>query len=74
MLHKIFSRTAMPAMLLTGFLLIGSATPLQAYSTCAHRIQRAQQKLEKAIRRHGANSAQAERRRDELARARAQCQ
>lgn len=41
---------------------------------CERRIQRAEANLQRAINRHGINSRQAERRREELARVRAHCQ
>jgi len=66
MLQKFPGKTAMLAMLLTGFILMGSAKPAQAHATCQQRIQKAQRKLEKAIRRHGVYSSQAARRRGQL--------
>lgn len=71
MLHRILNKAAVLA--LTGFLLLGSAKPLQAYDRCEQRIHRAERNLERAIRRHGLHSIQAERRRDELERVRARC-
>lgn len=59
--------------MLTGSLLIGSATPMQAYDNCARRIYKAERNLERAIQRHGLHSIEAERRRDQLERARARC-
>ena len=66
MLHKISVAVVVAAFLM------GSTAPLQA-ATCAQRIQRAERKLEQAIQRHGLHSVQAERRRDQLERARARC-
>ncbi len=71
MLQKIFSKAGMLA--LTGVLLLGSAMPIHAYANCEQRIHRAERNLERAIRRHGLHSVQAERRRDELERVRARC-
>ncbi len=73
MLHNALSKTGVLTMLLTGFLLIGSAQPIQAYDRCEVRIRTAERNLERAIRRHGIHSIQAERRRDQLERVRARC-
>ncbi len=40
---------------------------------CAQRVHKAQEKLEKDVRRHGEHSRQAEKRRRELERAREGC-
>ncbi len=40
---------------------------------CERRIHQAELKLERAIRKHGLHSIQAERRRDELEKVRARC-
>lgn len=69
--RKILGKIAV-AMLLAGFLLIGSPTPAQA-ATCEQRIHRAERNLERAIQRHGLHSIQAERRRDQLERVQARC-
>jgi hypothetical protein len=47
--------------------------PVQAYDRCERRIRNAEIKLERAIRRHGPHSRQAERQRENLERARARC-
>ena len=73
MLSKIFSRTGISAMALAGFLLIGSVPPASAYANCEQRIRKAERNLEKAIRRHGLHSIQAERRREQLERVRERC-
>jgi hypothetical protein len=70
-LQRTFSKAALLA--LTGFLLLGSAKPVQAYDRCEARIHKAERNLERAIQRHGVHSIQAERRRDQLERARARC-
>jgi hypothetical protein len=71
-MHKILSKAAVPV--LAGFLLMASAMPMHAYANCEQRIYRAERNLEKAIQRYGLHSIQAERRRDQLERARARCQ
>jgi hypothetical protein len=71
MLSKIFSKAGMIAV--AGFLLVGSAVPVSAYANCEQRIRRAERNLDRAIARHGLHSIQAERRRDQLERARARC-
>ena len=61
---------------LCGFLLLGSTAPAQARDRddkCAQRIHKAEEKLEKEIRRHGEHSRQAEKRRRELENARRGC-
>ena len=73
MLEKIFSKAAVPVVLM-GFLLVGRATPAPAYSNCDQKIRKAERNLEKAIRRYGLHSAEAERRRDQLETVRARCQ
>jgi len=70
MLQKVLSKAVVLA--LSGFLLLGSAQPMQAYD-CEARIRKAERNLERAIRRHGIHSIEAERRRDQLERARARC-
>lgn len=72
MFHKVLGRIAM-AMVLTGFLLMGSAKPAQGFATCEQKIRKAERNLEKAIQRHGVHSVEAERQRDKLERVRARC-
>ena len=72
MLQRVFGKTVMPAMVLTAFLLLGSVQPMQA-SDCEARIRKAERNLERAIRHYGLHSIEAERRRDQLERARARC-
>ena len=55
-------------------LLLGSAAPVMAAPrNCAHRIRKAELNLDKAIRRHGVRSRQAQERRRQLDHARASC-
>jgi hypothetical protein len=56
-------------------MLLGTAAPVMAESRnhCEHRIREAQINLDKAIRRHGVRSRQANERRRQLERARASC-
>ena len=70
-MNKTFSKVVL--LVLGGFLLIGSVQPVQAYDRCARRIHNAEMKLQRAIRRHGPNSRQAERQRDNVERVRATC-
>ena len=76
MLHMI--RKTGLAVLVGASLLLGSSISIQAQpdrrARCERRIQRAEANLQRAINRHGVNSRQAERRREELARVRAHCQ
>jgi hypothetical protein len=72
MLHKILGKSVV-LIALTGFLLLGGAKPLRAYDRCDHRIHKAERNLERAIRRYGLHSSQAERRRDQLERVRLRC-
>jgi hypothetical protein len=66
------------SILLGASLILGASTWTQAQPDrrhrCERRIQKAEAALNRAITRHGINSRQAERRREELARVRAQCQ
>ena len=66
-------KTGVAAVLLTGFLMLGSILPAQARDNCEKRIHRAEQNLNKAIRRHGEHSSQARNRRRQLEEAREQC-
>ena len=72
-MQKNFSKPQVLTVLLSGFLLIGSVAPAQAYDRCSARIHKAERNLQRAIQRHGLHSVQAERRRDELERVRARC-
>ena len=72
MVSRTFSRIGVLTIFLSGFLLIGIA-PLQAFDKCEHRIRKAELRLEKAIRKHGVHSIQAERQREQLERVRERC-
>jgi len=64
------------AVLIGAFLLVGSAAPMFARNhegKCEKRIRKAELKLEKAIRKHGEHSRQAEARRHDVEEARAHC-
>jgi hypothetical protein len=67
-----FRRIGQAALL--GALLLG-VVPAQAdrYDNCRQRIRKAEINLDNAVRRHGRNSRQAEKRRMELERVREQC-
>ncbi len=60
---------------LGGALLVGGTVPAFArnYRSCEQRVHKAELKLQKAERRHGARSRQAAKRRQELTRAREGC-
>jgi hypothetical protein len=70
-MNKTFSKAML--LVLGGFLLVGSTQPVQAYDHCSKRIHKAELKLERAIRRHGPNSRQAARQRENVERVRATC-
>ena len=64
------------ATILAAFFLMGSAIPTQAMDRddkCERRIHQAEVNLQKAIRKHGERSRQAEQRRRELQEARERC-
>ncbi len=60
---------------LSATLMVGSAIPAHADrdDRCRHDVQRAQQNLDKAIRRHGDHSRQAEDKRHQLEEVRERC-
>jgi hypothetical protein len=70
-MSKALSKIAL--VMVGGFLMIGSVQPMQAYDHCGRRIHNAEMKLDRAIRRHGPHSRQAERQRENLERVRANC-
>jgi hypothetical protein len=76
-MSNMFRKTGL-AVLLGGTLALAVSLPMQAQPDrrhrCERRIQRAEANLNRAIVRHGVNSRQAERRREQLARVRAECQ
>ena len=69
-------KTGVLAVILAAFFLFGSAPPARALDRddkCERRIHRAEENLEKAIRRHGEHSRQAEQRRHQLEEVRERC-
>jgi hypothetical protein len=69
LLKKTCSRMLLSAML--GTALLAGAVP--ALADCRHDIERAQINLDKAVRKHGEHSRQAEQRRHELEAVRERC-
>lgn len=64
------------AMILVLFFLMGSAIPTPAMDRddkCERRIHQAEENLQKAVRRHGEHSRQAEQKRRQLEEARERC-
>lgn len=62
------------AILAAGFVLTSvMPSTAYAYEGCHQRIVRAERRLDRAIRRHGPNSPQAQRRREQLEAVRAHC-
>ncbi len=73
-----FKKTGILAALLSGFLLLGSALPMHADDRdrdrrCERQIHNAEEALNKAIRRHGEHSRQAEQKRHQLEETRERC-
>lgn len=69
-------KTGVLAVILAAFFLFGSALPARALDRddkCERRIHRAEENLEKAIRKHGEHSRQAEQRRHQLEEVRERC-
>jgi hypothetical protein len=69
-------KTGVMAAVLAAFFLFGSALPTRALDRndkCERRIHKAEQNLERAIRRHGEHSRQAEQRRHQLEEVREHC-
>ena len=54
-------------------LLVGGAARTRSCNNCQQRIHRAEENLQRAIRRHGEHSREAERRRHELQEVRRSC-
>ena len=73
-MSKIVRKTGI-AGTLAGFLLLASLAPVPAVAAphCRQRIERAEDNLRRAIRKHGERSRQAEKRRRELEEVRARC-
>ncbi len=64
------------AVALGGCLLLGSVAPSQARDRddrCGQRVRKAEQNYDKAVRKHGEHSRQAEQRRRQVEQARANC-
>lgn len=62
------------AAILAACFVLGSTAPSQAFDErCERRVHQAEVNLQKAIRRHGEHSRQAEQRRRELEEARERC-
>jgi hypothetical protein len=71
-----FRKTALAAAMLGLFLSVGSVVPSQARDRndkCEPQIRKAEQNLEKAVRKHGERSRQAEQQRRKLEQARERC-
>ena len=70
----IFRKTALVSLVLSACL-FGSVGPLQAdqRKDCEKRIHKAEQNLDKEVRKHGEQSRQAEKRRHELEKTRENC-
>lgn len=69
-------KTGVMAAILVAFFLFGGALPTRALDRddkCERRIHRAEENLERAIRRHGEHSRQAEQRRHQLEEVRERC-
>lgn len=58
---------------LAGLLLVGGAARTRSCNNCEQRIHKAEENLDRAIRRHGEHSREAERHRHELEEARRSC-
>jgi len=72
--HQVLAKTMLSA-ILGASLLAGTAIPAHADrdDNCRRNIQKAEQNLDKAVRKHGERSRQAERRRQQLEQARERC-
>jgi hypothetical protein len=70
-----FHKTVVTAAVLASFLFVGSVVPSRAddHDRCERRIRKAEQNLDKEVRKHGEHSRQAEQRRRELEQARSTC-
>jgi hypothetical protein len=69
-------KSAVLAAILAALFLVGSAVPSQALDRddkCERQVQKAEANLQKAIRRHGEHSPQAEQKRHQLEQARERC-
>ena len=71
-----FRKNFWTVVVLAAFLSVGSVVPSQAWDRddkCEKSIHKAEQNLDKAVRKHGEHSRQAEQKREALERARAKC-
>ncbi len=69
-----FRKNTFVAAVLGAFLIIGGVVvPLHASDQCEQRIRKAESNFNKAVRKHGERSRQAEQRRRDLDRARESC-
>jgi hypothetical protein len=69
-------KSAVSAAILAAFFLVGSAVPSRALDRddkCERQVQKAEANLQKAIRRHGEHSQQAEQKRHQLEGVRERC-
>jgi F0F1-type ATP synthase epsilon subunit len=69
-------KTILTASVMAGALFAGAAVPATAVDRrerCEQKVRKAEDNLQKAVRRHGEHSRQAEQKRDALERARANC-
>lgn len=66
-------RTTLLGAVLGGMVLLGGASAAQARDNCENRIRKEQRDLDRAIRKHGFYSRQANEERQELRRAQARC-
>jgi hypothetical protein len=68
-----FHKAGIAAVLLAGFLMVGSLVPAQARDHCEKRIRKAEDNLRKEVGKHGEHSTQAMYRRRLLEEARERC-
>lgn len=69
-----FRKSVIVPAILGGFLLVGVAVPSQARDNgCEARVHQAERNLEKAVKKHGERSHQAEQQRRKLEQEREQC-
>jgi len=66
-----FRKTGLTAAMLLAMLAFGSAVPM--YASCEKDIRKAEHNLDKAVRKHGEHSRQAEERRHQLEEVRSRC-
>lgn len=71
-LTRTFGKTILCAML-GASLMAGAATPARADDKCSRDIHKAEENLQKAVRKHGEHSRQAEDRRHQLEEVRERC-